>query len=464
MPERTGMSSASNRIIRNRRQILKGSGVGAAMLLAGCSGLSGGEDGGDSNGAAIQSGKQAYSGTQLNGLLKEGPEAGVIADSHAELEDTTGMKISIEQYTEPKTHQKFVLTANNQADTYDFNATQHWYFPQFYSQEWLEPLGPYLEDHQADWLDFSTDDLYASSLKPYTRDGTLYGIPHSLLCGAVYYRKDVLEKLGLDAPETVKDVVQIAKEANESDLGIHGSIGRAAATFSSFGTWAGWAWAYGAKTLDENNKPQITSPEMKEAVNDYVTMLRDHGPKGAAGLKWTDFHQYLDNTAVIFDTSGFGTRFFEANGENAGSTLVTGPAGNIAQWLYSESLTIPKWIPEEKKGAAWQMLQWRESRNTVKLETKNQNPMMTCNKRIMNSDIWENTLKERNLWEHGKTVKEGKKKVNDEYWPYVPEFQKIGEAFMAEVSRAVDGQQSPEAACQNAQKEIDKIMKKAGYY
>jgi maltose-binding protein MalE len=49
------------------------------------------------------------------------------------------------------------------------------------------------------------------------------------------------------------------------------------------------------------------------------------------------------------------------------------------------------------------------------------------------------------------------------YWPAVPEFVKVAEAFQSEISLAIAGEITVEEALANAQTNIEKIMEEAGY-
>ena len=49
------------------------------------------------------------------------------------------------------------------------------------------------------------------------------------------------------------------------------------------------------------------------------------------------------------------------------------------------------------------------------------------------------------------------------YWPFIPQFVEIGDAFMIEVSAAIAGTQDVQTALNNAQRSIEQIMQDAGY-
>lgn len=447
----------------DRRTLLAAAGAGGAAYLAGCMNGSGGA----TNAETIKTGKTAYDGAKLNGLLKEGYEAAVIKDYQSDFEQATGIKLTLEQYSESNTRQKFILAANNQSKAYAFAPVQNWYFPEYTKNDWMQPLDGYIEKKQVDWLNFSYEAIPKRVRQAFSKDGTTYGIPHTLITGMHYYRTDIFEDLGLDEPKTTKDVVEAAKAIHESDHDIVPMLGRTAPEFSSFGTWAGWAWAYGAKTLDDEKRPQLTSSEWTEAATDLLKLTRDYGPKSAS-FHWTDIPTLMNEgkAAMVFDTSGFGGIFHGSDkiGDKISETLITGPADNHAQWFYGEALNIPKWIPADKKGAAWQFLQWRQSEEVVFHEMKTQNRFDIPNNKVLGSDKYKQLAKKRGLTNYTKVLQKSFEVLEPSYYPMVPQFVDIGNAFMQEMSKAVAGKNDAKTALKNANEAIEKIMRNAGHY
>lgn len=439
----------------DRRTLLTAAGATGASLLAGCAGS------GSSTSQSIQTGKEAYEDAKINGLLKEGYEAAVINDYHSDFEKATGVDVTLEQYSEANTRQKFILAANNKSNAYNFAPVQNWYFPEYSKNSWMQPLDGYLEDSQAEWVNFDYEAIPETVRNVFSKDGTTYGIPHTLITGMHYYRTDVLEDLGLDEPKTVKDVVQVAAAIDESDKDIIPMLGRIAPEFSSFGTWAGWAYAYGAITLDENQQPQLTSPEWQEAASDLMKLMRDYGPQSAS-FHWTDIPSLINEgeAAMVFDTSGFGGIFHgsEQVGDKISETLLTGPADNTAQWFYGEALSIPEWLPAEQKGPAWQFLQWRQSEEVVFHEMRTQNRFDIPNNKVLASEEYNSLAEKRGLTNYIDVLQKSFEKLDPSYYPMVPQFVDIGNAFMQEMSKAVSGNQSTEEALTKANDAIEEIM------
>jgi len=440
-----------------RRKLLKAAAGGGAVLLAGCSGD-------DDGGGEIQTGQEAYSGDQINGLLKNGYEEAVMLEGdgyQANFEERTGVNVEVDQFTEAETRQKFIVAANDEADTYNFSVVQHWYYPEYDENGWLEPLDEYIEDHQAKWLNFDVDMIYDTVKDVFSTNGTLYGIPHTLISGMLWYRTDVFEDLGLDEPETTGDVLQAAETIEESDMDINGIIGRSAPTFAALNTWIGWIWGYGGKMLDDDGNVTMNTDQFRQGYADLVEAFRDYGAPGLASANFPELQPIMveGDAAMHWGTSAWGSIYNDTEiGDQVKGTLITGPADNTLQWFYGEALQMPRWISDDMKGPTWQFLQWRQSEEVALHEMENQPRVDNPNRFVTESEEYQNFVEDRGLGDFAETLRDSFEQLNDEYWPYVNEFTEIGNAFMQETSAAVAGDQSADEALSNAEEKVQDIL------
>ena len=142
-------------------------------------------------------------------------------------------------------------------------------------------------------------------------------------------------------------------------------VGRGDSSMASFGTTVGWAWAYGARILDDEGNVTVNTPEMIQAMTNFVTLMKEYAIPDQAAAGWDVMSEVFrqGKAAMNFDMSGFPSVF--ANPEissvhdKIGVTLLQGPTGNYAQWVYGEGLGISK--DSKNKDAAWLFLQWRNS-------------------------------------------------------------------------------------------------------
>lgn len=411
---------------------------------------------------------RAFEGTTLHLLFKEGYDVEVIFAHKEEFEEATGIRLAIEQFDEPTTRQKFILNATAQAGGYDIVPISFWYFPEYHENGWIEPLDEYV-NNKADPEWFGLDDLPQSALDVFSRDDTLYALPHTVISGMFHYRKDIFEECGIDAPETTEDVLAAAPKIKECRPDVYVYGGRGAPTFPSLGTYLGWAYGYGALLFDEEFHPHANSPEMVQAMEDLVGLYRDYGPEDQATLTFMTLgdRAMAGQVAMFHETSGWGTVLEQPETSQTvdkwGYTLLKGPAGNSLQWLYMEALAIPADSPN--KDAAWLFLQWRTSLDTMMTEMLD-GRTDTPNLAVLASEEYKQLIAERGegAVAHAELLPESWAMATNKHWPNVPEFVEIGDIFAQGMSDAIAGTKSVEEALDEIQEKLDNLMREAGYY
>lgn len=428
------------------------------LLLTGCGG-------GSTTSEEPAGGRDAFKGTNLRVLLKEGYEIAAIQEYESEFEQATGINVDIEVYDEPTARQKLVLDATSGTGTYDITSSSFWNLPEFVSAGWLQPLDDYVDKAKDEWL--TMEDIPKGAIESMTIDSKLYALPHTIIGGMFFYRADVFKELGLQPPQTTDEILAAAKVIKEKRPDLIPFTARGASTFASLGTEVGWAYGYDALLFDENGKPQADSPAMKTAMTDFVTLMKDYGPADAATQTFTQAGEKFSSgqAAMMFDTSGFGTIFEDAKQSKVagkvGYTLPKGPSGKNLQWLYNEGLAIT--AKSKNKNAAWLFLQWRMSREVTAKEVTELNRTDVPNLSVLESPEYADYMKKKGLTDFSKALQDSWAMTTAEHWPFYPEFTSIGDTFTKEISSAISGSKSTSDALDTAQKELTQIMTDAGH-
>lgn len=410
-------------------------------------------------------GPSIYGGTpeKINVLLKTGYETAGIKQFVDRFEQETGIQVNYDVVDEATLRKRTLLEASVKSPAYDVIAVQFWNFPEVFQSGILEPLDKWMEKDL--YPTFDVENIPEQLRNLYKEEGTLYVVPHGGAGGALAYRTDILEKWGFKKPQTTKDVMKLAKALSVLEPDLYPAIGRGDATFASFGSTVGWAWGYGARILDENNQVTINTPEMLEAMEDWVTLLREYGPPGQGSIGWQQMSEIYRKGKVVlnFDMTGFPAVYDNPElskvANKVGLSLIKGPAGNYCQWLYSEGLAINKY--SKKKEAAAKFIQWRSSLETYKLEVKNGLRLDIPYNPIFETEIFKEKSKGKEFWTE--KLDDIFAAIDYRYWPFVPEFSEVAVAFQEEISAAIAGTQSVEKALENAQSKVEKIMREAGY-
>lgn len=438
--------------MRSKRLILVVTVLLAAMLfIAGCGNKKA------SNGNEATDSRKAYAGTTINVLLKTGYEAEAVKAYVDDFEKETGIEVKYEVYDEPTMRNKFILDSTSKTGNYDVVSTQFWYMPEYLRAGWLEPLNEYQADKE--WN--AVKNIPEGLIKTYSdNDDKLYAVPVSVTGGVLVYRQDLLDKYNLKAPETTEDVLAIAEELVKKGEDAYPFIGRGDSSSASFGTSVGWAWAYGARVLDDQGKVTVNTPEMRQAMNDFVKLMGEYGPPDQAGIGWDVMSEMYrqGKVAMNFDMSGFPSVYANPEvssvADKLGVSVLKGPAGNYAQWLYGEGLGVSKF--SKNKEAAWLFVQWRTSYDVAMQEVQDGIRFDFPDTRVSESDEYKE--KTKGLEFFTSQLPEILGSVDASYWPNVPEFEKVAEAFQKQISLAISGKQSVDKALDKAQQDIEKIM------
>jgi sorbitol/mannitol transport system substrate-binding protein len=197
----------------------------------------------------------------------------------------------------------------------------------------------------------------------------MYSVPFYGESSFLMYRKDLFAQAGLTMPAqpTWQQVADMAAKLTDRAQGRAGIClrgkpgwGEMMAPFDTVLNTFGGRW------YDPQWHAQLTSPQVEQAAQFYVDLVRNYGEPGAAQSGFsecaTQFGQ--GNAAMWYDaTSAAGTV------ENPDESTVVGkvgyaPAPVVATpssgWLYSWALAIPKTSPRPDE--AWKFMSWMTSK------------------------------------------------------------------------------------------------------
>jgi ABC-type glycerol-3-phosphate transport system substrate-binding protein len=85
------------------------------------------------------------------------------------------------------------------------------------------------------------------------------------------------------------------------------------------------------------------------------------------------------------------------------------------------------------------------------------------NLNVLHSDEYAKLTKKKGVSDYTEKLPQAWENITLEHWPFVPEFAKIGDTFMQQVSSAISSGQTAEQAMQAVQPKLDGISKDAGY-
>jgi len=127
-----------------------------------------------------------------------------------------------------------------------------------------------------------------SSYEQYRLDGAIYGIPETQTFNVMFYRKDVLDELGLQPPQTWEELIEMLPtiQGNNLSVGIPTAAGSsnataAGATMSNMpdlSMYFALLYQYGGDMYNEaGTKTTVDNEAGIKAFDDYVRYFNDYG-------------------------------------------------------------------------------------------------------------------------------------------------------------------------------------------
>lgn len=326
---------------------------------------------------------------------------------------------------------------------------------------------------------YDVDDLLPAIREGLTVDGELYAAPFYGESSMVMYRKDLMQKAGLEMPDapTWDFIAEAARAMTDKENEIYGACFRGKAGWGeNMAFLTAMANSFGARWFDMDWNPQFDSDEWKETINFYVDLLNEVGPPGASNNGFNEnlslfqtgkCGMWIDATvAASFVTNPDDSQVADQVGFALAPDKGLGKRGN---WLWAWSLAIPSGT--QKADAAKKFIEWATSKDYLELVAENEGwanvPPGTRTSLYENPEYAKVPFAKMTL---DSINSADPKNPTVDPVPYVgiqfvaiPEFQGIATSTGQQFSAALAGSTSVEDALENAQNLTEREMKKAGY-
>ena len=215
---------------------------------------------------------RAPSGPHLVVAINAGVEGEALKAAVRDYERASGVKMEAVELPYSNLFEKAMLDLASRTGAYDVIMMDDPWFPRLASEEKLAALEPL---YQKEGLPGPDDDFIPTSLKlchePYP-SGRLCALPYVGNSQFFFYRKDLFDKHGLQAPKTWEEVRSAARKIQEAEKGIYGYVMRAGPGNAAVADFMPVMWAFGADLLSPAGEPRLNTPEAAEALNFMVEM------------------------------------------------------------------------------------------------------------------------------------------------------------------------------------------------
>lgn len=335
---------------------------------------------------------------------------------------------------------------------------------------WIENLQPLADATNG----YDTADFIPTIKDALSYKEQMYSMPFYGESSFLVYREDLFKQAGVTMPAhpTWAQIGEIARKLNDPTKDFAGICLRGLAGWGEVMAPLGTVInTYGGQWFDSQWRAKLDSPEVKAAVTDYVSLVKDAGQPGAATSGYGDcITRYSQGKAAMW----YDSTAMVSSIEDPASSLVAGKSGyapapvketESAGWLYTWSLAIP--TTSKHKDAAWDFVSWMTNKDYIKLVGNNigwervppgsrqstykipeyaavAKAYATPTLDAMNSATQKNSM------------------VNPVPYPGlqfvgIPEFQDLGTRVSQQISAAIAGQISVEQALKQAQQYAEPV-------
>jgi sorbitol/mannitol transport system substrate-binding protein len=328
---------------------------------------------------------------------------------------------------------------------------------------------------------YDVDDLLPAVRGGLTVGGKLYAAPFYGESSMLMYRKDLADKAGVTVPErpTWTQVADLAKKIHNPAAGVYGICLRGKPGWGdNMAFLSTLVNTHGGQWFDMQWKPQIDTKPWKDAITFYVDLLKNYGPPGSSSNSFNEIlaltnsgkcGMWIDATiAASFVSDPKQSKVADQMAFAQAPTAVT-PKG--ANWLWSWNLAIP--AGSKKVDAAQKFVSWATSKDYVQLVAKT-NGWANVPTGTRKSTYASPEFQKAARFAAAEKVAIDSANPTDSTLPKspyvgvqfaaIPEFQAIGIAVGQQMSAALAGKTTVDAALKASQNAAERELKKAGYY
>ncbi|GIO36519.1 trehalose/maltose ABC transporter substrate-binding protein [Paenibacillus antibioticophila] len=263
-------------------------------------------------------------------------------------------------------HDDFVNKLASGDTSVDVMALDVVYVAEFASAGWLTDLTQY--------FDQATQDLYLpGTIETATYNEKLVAFPWFTNASALFYRKDVLEQLGVEPPTTYQGWMDLQSQVQGVNDVQYTSVFQAALSEALVCNWVEYVANNGGEILDADGNPVVNSENNIEATQIMLDLVKNYAPEGVTTYNEPESEQvFLDGKALfIRDWSGF---WSQANKEGSKvkdkvgvTSLPVGPKGTESHsTLGGLNLVINNAIDDAHKEAAVDFIKYLSSESVQK--------------------------------------------------------------------------------------------------
>jgi sorbitol/mannitol transport system substrate-binding protein len=339
---------------------------------------------------------------------------------------------------------------------------------------WISDLSTYANSDAS----YDVSDILPPIRQALSSNGKLYAVPFYAESSFMMYNKQMFAAAHVTMPAnpTWAQIATLAAKLNQPSKGVAGiclrgltgwgdnlaSLDTVINTFG--GSWFNTKW-----------DAQLTSPADEQAVNFYVNLVKKDGEKGAGN---DSFNQCLNimeqKKAAMWYDATVAASTLDAKGSPIDGNVGFAPAPVVktksSGWLWSWALALES--ASKNKSAAWKFMDWATSKQYIAYDAAKNGwasvPPGTRTSTYQNpkylaaaKDFAPLTLKELdsvNVKQPGLAPQP----VPGIQYVGIPQFEEFGQQVSAQITAAIDGQESVATALSKSQQIAQQAVQQAG--
>ncbi len=328
---------------------------------------------------------------------------------------------------------------------------------QFAASDWLLPIDSFLEKSDVDINTFFRSIIQQADVFR----GSIVALPVYNDCGMFYYRKDLLQKYGLSAPQTWYELAAVAEKIQEQERNknpqFYGFVWQGAQYEGLICTFLEFAHSYGGGLLDENHNVHLHRTENIEALqfmHDLIHKYKVSPPNTFTEMKEEEVRLFFENGNALFERNwpyawGLHERDDSpVKGKVGIMMLPKSSTGKAAATLGGWHIGISRYSGD--KDNAWRLVEFIVSYAVQKELT------LVLGWNPGRSDLYDD-LEIRERIPHIDVLKDAFN--NAVARPNLPYYTQVSEIIQRYLNAALSGNLTPAQALEESQTEIEKIVK-----
>lgn len=324
-----------------------------------------------------------FAGTTIRYTSEATPPTNVLNTLKAEFTELTGINVEIEIVPLEQVLAKATQDVQGQLGSYDlYYLDQAW--TSTFAQDTIDPVQYYNDNPDLAMPDFDFDDFAPTLVESISLyEGKWVGIPFDIPIFTFMYRRDLLEKHGIQIPKTYDEftaAVELITNA-EKENGVYGTgLQAKSGHYSLECDWSQAVWGHGGSIFGADKKFSGNDEQGIMGLKWYQNLLK-YAPASSLTSTWDGQWQMMNSGQVAMIQSwdeffpGLDATDSKVKGLWEMTVPLQGPHtlrsrddvgfGEIPQWGHQGGSSIGLSKYSKNIDAAWLFMQWACSREVM---------------------------------------------------------------------------------------------------